>query len=211
GLYQVLQGHGIEDIVELNISGRRFIADGYSTGFAPMDRIALSNKTTGAPPVLFPQVDFRTNDAWALVNGISDGIGYPLMLIDRYGDHGHLFVWTIPDNFHNLYQLPVAVTTAIKNVVMRGFPVRLDGPAQVSLFAYDNKTLVVESFQNEATKVKISTLGDAMHLRDLVTGQVINGQLPVKSPMYRQAAVEERVSFDVSINPHSYRAFIIEP
>ena len=211
GLYQALQGHGIEDIVELNVSGRRFIADGYATGFAPLNRHALSNKVTGAAPILFPQVDFLTNDAWALVNGISDGVGYPLMLIDRYGDHGHLFVWTIPDNFHSLYQLPVAVTTAIKNVVMNGFPVRLDGPAQVSLFAYDNKTLVVQSFLNDATKVKVSTLGPSMHIRDLVTGEVIAGQLPVRQQPYRQAALEERVTFDVSLNPHSYRAFVIEP
>lgn len=211
GLYQALQGHGIEDIVELNVTGRRFIADGYSTGFAPWDRFALSNKVTGAAPVLFPQVDFRTNDAWALVNGISDGVGYPLLLIDRYGDRGHLFVWTIPDNFHNLYQLPVPVTTAIKNIVMQGFPVRLDGPAQVSLFAYDNQTLVAQSFLNEATKVKVSTLGPSLHLRDLVSGEVIVGQPPVKAQGFRQMTFEERVSFDVALNPHSYRAFVLEP
>ena len=176
-----------------------------------MDRQVLSNKVTGAAPVLFPQVDFLTNDSWALVNGLSDGVGYPLLLVDRYGDHGHIFVWTIPDNFHNLYQLPVAVTTAIKNIIMQGFPVRLDGPAQVSLFAYDNKTLVVQSFLNDVTKVKVSTLGSSMHLRDLVSGEVINGQLPMKPQGFRLQALEERVSFDVTLTPHSYRAFVIEP
>lgn len=211
GLYQALQDRGIRDIVEMNVTGRRFIADGYATGFAPLDRFALSNKVTGAAPVLFPQVDFLTNDAWALINGMSDGVGYPLMLVDRYGDHGHLFVWTIPDNFHDLYQLPVAVTAAIKNVVMHGFPVRLDGPAQVSLFAYDNKTLVVQSFRDEAVSVKISTLGSDLHLRDLVTGEVIGGQPPVEKTAYRQNVMEQRVSFDVALHPHSYRAFIVEP
>jgi len=138
-------------------------------------------------------------------------VGYPLLLVDRYGEHGHLFVWTIPDNFHNLYQLPVAVTAAIKNVIMNGFPVRLDGPAQISLFAYDNKTFLVQSFLNEPTKVKVSTLGLDMHLRDLVSGEVINGQLPVKPQGFRQQATEERISFEVSLTPHSYRAFIIKP
>jgi len=211
GLFEALQGKGIEDIVEMKITGRRFIADGYATGFAPIDRQALSNRLTGAAPALYPQIDFHTNDAWALVNGMSDGVGYPLLLVDRYGEHGHLFVWTIPDNFHNLYQLPVAVTAAIKNVIMNGFPVRLDGPAQISLFAYDNKTLIVQSFLNEPTKVKVSTLGLDMHLRDLVSGEVINGQLPVKPQGFRQQATEERISFEVSLTPHSYRAFIIKP
>ena len=211
GLFEALQGKGIEDIVEMKITGRRFIADGYATGFAPIDRQALSNRLTGAAPALYPQIDFHTNDAWALVNGMSDGVGYPLLLVDRYGEHGHLFVWTIPDNFHNLYQLPVAVTAAIKNVIMNGFPARLDGPAQISLFAYDNKTLIVQSFLNEPTKVKVSTLGLDMHLRDLVSGEVINGQLPVKPQGFRQQATEDRISFEVSLTPHSYRAFIIKP
>ena len=211
GLFEALQGKGIEDIVEMKITGRRFIADGYATGFAPIDRQALSNRLTGAAPALYPQIDFHTNDAWALVNGMSDGVGYPLLLVDRYGEHGHLFVWTIPDNFHNLYQLPVAVTAAIKNVIMNGFPARLDGPAQISLFAYDNKTFLVQSFLNEPTKVKVSTLGLDMHLRDLVSGEVINGQLPVKPQGFRQQATEERISFEVSLTPHSYRAFIIKP
>lgn len=211
GLYKALQDRGIEDIVEMNVTGRQFIADGYATGFAPFDRHELSNAVTGAHPVLFPQVDFLTNDAWALVNGMSDGVGYPLMLVDRYGDHGHLFVWTIPDDFHNLYQLPVAVTTALKNVIMQGFPVRLDGPAQVSLFAYDNKTLVVQSFRDEPTAVKISTLGSSMRLRDLVSGEVIDGQPPATKQGFRRATIEHRVSFEVNLNPHSYRAFVIEP
>ena len=71
GLFEALQGKGIEDIVEMKITGRRFIADGYATGFAPIDRQALSNRLTGAAPALYPQIDFHTNDAWALVNGMS--------------------------------------------------------------------------------------------------------------------------------------------
>ncbi len=50
---------------------------------------------------------------------------------------------------------------------MRGFPVRLDGPAQVALFAYDNGTFIVENFSAVAADVKISTLGNAMQLKNL--------------------------------------------
>src|SRR5208283_3572752 len=111
-----------------------------------------------ARDVLFPELDFLTNDSWALVRALADGRGYPLMFMNRYSK-GILYIWTIPDNFNDLYRLPVAVTSALKNYIMRGFPLRVDGPAQVALFAYDNNTFIVESFLPSETDVKISVSG----------------------------------------------------
>ncbi len=211
GLLQALQGHGIEDIVELETSGRRLLADGYSAGFGPGNRAALTNAATGAPAILFPQIGFLTNDAWSLVSAMSDGVGYPLLLLDRYGKAGRLYVWTMPDNFHNLYQLPPPVISAVKNVLMEGFPVRLDGPSQVALFAYDNNTFVLESFLPGDADVKVRTLGTATKLRDLVSGEIITGQ-PPKAPTERWRRAEEpRETFDVHVAPHSYRVFKLEP
>jgi len=212
GLFRALQGHGIEDIVELQNTGRHVLADGYSAGYGSGNRNALGNATTGAPPILFPQIGFNTNDAWALVSAMSDGVGFPLLLMDRYGKDGAFYVWVIPENFHQLYHLPPPVTTAIKNVVMKGFPIRLDGPSQVALFAYDNRTFIVESFLPEETAVTVAVLGQATKLRDLVSGEILNRQPPsAEMPGRRPATEEERVSFDVKVQPHSYRVFAVEP
>jgi hypothetical protein len=213
GLYHALQGRGIQDIVELEFSGRRVLADGYSTGFGPGNRANLANEATGAPPILFPQVGFLTNDAWGLVSAMSDGVGYPLLLNDRYGQDGVFYVWTMPDNIHHLYRLPPAVTTAIKNIVMRGFPVRLDGPSQVALFPYDNRTFVVESFLPGEADVKVATLGAGATLRDLVSGEIVKAVAASGGGLgqFRRANVEPRTSFDVHVMPHSFRAFAIEP
>ena len=211
GLYQALQGRGIEDIVELQTSSRRVLADGYSTGFESGDRDVLSNRVTGAPPILFPQIGFLTNDAWALVNAISDTTGYPILLLDRYSKKGHFYVWTLPDNLHHLYRLPTAVTSAIKDVVMQGFPVRLDGPSQVALFAYDNHTVIVESFLPESAKVKVAALGLGQKLRDLISGEVLTGQAPAPPKNPWEPPAEPRTTFEVSLAPHSYRAFALEP
>jgi hypothetical protein len=62
------------------------------------------------------------------------------------------------------------MTSAIKDQVMRGFPVRLDGPGQVALFAYDNHTFIVESYLGMETEVKISLTNDFSKLKNLVTG-----------------------------------------
>jgi hypothetical protein len=103
--------------------------------------------------------------------------GFPLLLMNRYSK-GVIYVWTIPENFTDLYALPPEVTGAIKDFVMRGFPVRLDGPSQVALFAYDNDTFIVESFLSLAADVKISVTGNFMKLHNLKTGETVSGQLP---------------------------------
>ena len=210
GLVQALQGHGIEELVELETSGRRILADGYAVGF-PGNRPALANSATGAPAIAFPQIGFLTNDAWALVCAMADGVGYPVLLFDRYGPAGRLYVWTMPDNFHNLYQLPVPVVSAIKDTLMAGFPVRLDGPNEIALFAYDNSTFVVESFLAGDADVQVRTLGPAVKLRDLVSGEVITGQPFVASKERWHAPEEPRTTFKVHVAPHSYRAFKLEP
>ncbi|HEY4299502.1 MAG TPA: hypothetical protein VGM73_01430, partial [Candidatus Didemnitutus sp.] len=211
GFAQAMQGHGLEDIVEVETSGRHFLTDGYSAGFGPGNRAALANKVTGAPPIMFPQIGFLTNDAWALVSGMSDGVGYPLLLLDRYGHDGRFYIWTIPDDFHDLYRMPPAVLTAIKNTLMEGFPVRIDGPSEVALFAYDNNTIIVQSFLAQDADVHVRTLGPSNHLRDVTSGEIIEGQAPELPNGPWRRLVEPRHSFAVRIPPHSFRVFRIEP
>ena len=145
-----------------------------------------------------------TNEAWSLLRAEADGNAFPLLLMDRYA-RGVLYVWTIPENFNDLYALPPPVTGVIKDYVMRGFPVRLDGPAQVALFAYDNNTFIAESYLPAETRVKISVAGNFMHLKNLVTGETIDGHAP--PPLNRWQRQDEtadpRFTFNVSLPPHS--------
>jgi len=208
GLLRALQDKGVEDIVELRFTDRKFLAHEYIGGFGAGTGANLGGGSNG--DILFPEIDFFTNDAWPLVRAIANGNGYPLLLMDRYS-RGILYVLTVPDNFADLYRLPPATTTAIKNYLMRGFPVQLDGPAQVALFAYDNHTFIVESYLPVETKVKVSVPTGFTRLKNLVTGEVIPGQAPVSDPGSRRRGNEEsRVSFPVRLLPHSYGVFAAE-
>jgi hypothetical protein len=208
GLLRALQDKGIRDIIEAQANGRNFLAHTYAGGFGAgnFSNLDGANNTD----VLFPEIDFLTNDAWSLVRAEANGNGFPLLLMDRYSK-GVLYVWTMPENFTDLYALPPEVTGAIKDYVMRGFPMRLDGPAQVALFAYDNDTFITESFLPTATDVKVSLTGKSAKLKNLVTGETINGQLPpVRGWNSRNQTSEDRVSFKIHLPPHSYAAFAIE-
>jgi hypothetical protein len=130
--------------------------------------------------------------------------------MNRYAK-GILYVWTIPDNFNDLYRLPVQVTGALRAYVMGRFPVQVDGPAQVALFAYDNNTFIVESYLPTTADVEISIPGAAAKLRNLVTDEILTSQtLPPEGNRAGQIAREKRSTFPIQIAPHSYVAFQVD-
>jgi hypothetical protein len=207
GLLRALQGKGIEDIVEWRYTDRKVLARRYSAGFGS-GNMAEPGADRGAD-ILFPEIEFLTNDSWALLRAMASGKGFPLLLMDRYSK-GVIYLWTIPENFNDLYRLPAFATTTIKNYVMNGFPVRVDGPSQVSLFAYDNHTFIVESFLPVETDVKVSVTGDFTTLRNLVSGEVLTAQPQSEGFGRNRGWTESRTAFTVHLMPHSYSAFAVE-
>jgi hypothetical protein len=209
GLLRTLQDRGIGDIADIRWTYRKFLAHKYAGGYGAGDFSALDGETNS--DVLFPEINFLTNDSWALVRAEANSKAFPVLLMNRYSK-GILYVWTMPDNFADLYALPPEVTTAIKNYIMRGFPLRLDGPAGVALFAYDNGTFIVQNFSAAATDVKVSALGNATQLKNLVTGEMLDGNIPASHAWWdrRDDSVEDRVSFSIDLAPHSYAVFALK-
>lgn len=204
GLLRALQGKGIEDIVELEYTDHKVSVREYSSGFGAGNGTGLGANPNAA--VLFPEIKFLTNDAWPLVRGLATGNGFPILLMDRYSK-GILFVWTIPENFNDLYEVPPAVVSAIKDYIVGDFPVRLDGPSKVSLFAYDNNTFIVESFLDQKAEVTVSTTGGFPELINLVTGEAITGVAGPARRLEQGLPGAPRVSFKLNLKPHSYLVF----
>jgi hypothetical protein len=207
GLLRALQGRGIEDIVEARYTDHKILAHEYLSGYGAGNGEMMGDEQNG--DVLFPEIDFLTNDSWALVRALAAGRGYPLLFMNRYSK-GILYVWTIPDNFNDLYRLPVSVTSGLKNYLMRGFPERLDGPAQVALFAYDNDSFIVESYLPTETSARITLPGNTAKLRNIVTGEILTGEVWTPPARRRQAASDPRIFFNLQLPPHSYAVFAVE-
>jgi hypothetical protein len=151
--------------------------------------------------ILIPEIRYPTNDAWEIVTSATKGLGYPILLQAAYGK-GTLYVLTIPDNFGDLYNLPAEVLTQIRNAVAGDLPVLLEGPSQIGLFTYDNGKFIVENFgapggQPVATRAVVAR--KSAKLVDIVTGQPVSGQ-----------ARGEKMVFDLTLPPASYRVFSVE-
>jgi hypothetical protein len=200
GLLHALEGKGIEDLIELRTTGMHEPVTSFIGAFGPGSGTALGDATK---PILFPQIPFLTNDAWPVIRGIADNNAFPILLMDQYGK-GKLFVLTIPDNFTDLYEIPEATLNAIRSYIMGDFPVRIDSPAQVSLFAYDNGTFIVESFRDQPADVTI-LVPPGSTLTNLVTGDHPAPLPPVKPS--RRSNVLPSAAYRVQVQPHSYLVF----
>ena len=71
--------------------------------------------------------------------------------------------------------------TAIKGYLQADFPVRIDSPAEVALFAYDNNSFVVESFRPGPCEVTVTLPGTGGKLRDTLSDVLLEAQ-PVPTP-----------------------------
>jgi hypothetical protein len=197
GLLQALQGKGIEDIAELRMTGRKAMVKNFLVG----RELIPANE-----PVLIPQIMYLTNDSWELVSGIEGANGWPLLHEAGYST-GKLLVLTIPENFADLYKLPAKALTRIREELCAHLPVQLEGPANVSIFQYDNNTFIVESFHNETTQVNIVLDKKFNAITDLQSNAVVTGELRRPAPGWMNRGRKEKNIFAVSLKPHSFRVF----
>jgi hypothetical protein len=188
GLLKAL-GKSLDDIVELEYTGRTVAAREF---------VGRGLSTRAEADILLPEIRYATNDSWEVVSALtsqSRTTGTPLLHSAKYSK-GVLYVLAIPQAQGDLYSLPQDVLTAIRNVLCRELYVRLEAPSQVSLFAYDNETFIVESFRESAGAVRLVTETRMARLRDLVTGRELIGQ-----------PRGDRMVFDVFVRPGGYSVF----
>ena len=188
GLLRALQGKGIEEIVELDYTGKKALVARFHDWQAvyPAER-----------ELLVPQIRYPTNDAWELITALdsASGTGYPILQRVDYAQ-GRLYVLTIPENVGDLYAYPQAVINAIKKILLKDFIVYVDSPDQVSLFVYDNATFIVASFQEYELTLKLVVDQRFTRLVELPSGKAFTGQIEG----------EKRV-FQAHLLPHQYLVF----
>jgi hypothetical protein len=160
---------------------------------------------------IIPQVKYFTNDAWEVISAgrpLTGGVsGYPILLRDTYSK-GTLFVLTIPDDFGNLYDYPAPALNVIRRAMSKDIGAYIEGPAKVALFPYDNRTLVVENFNDEAVTLNVVINEKVGTLRNLLTGENYNPKEQPPVPRWGRNRFigysEDATIFEIKLPAHSY-------
>ena len=163
--------------------------------------------------LLIPQVRYYTNDAWEVVSAgrpLTGGVsGFPILLRAPYAT-GNLYVLTVPDDMGNLYDYPAEALNEIRRIMGKDLEVRLEGPSKVGLFLYDNRTLVVENFNDEPVDIRIVVRGTASALEDLETGDVFKPLMQQERRWSRRGEPYTETVFRLKLLPHSYKGLKYE-
>ena len=160
---------------------------------------------------IIPQVKYFTNDSWEVVSAgrpLNGGVsGYPVLLRNKYSK-GTLYVLTIPDDFGNLYDYPAGALNQIRKFFSRDMGYYIECKSKVSLFPYDNKTFVVENFNDEPVDVNIVFNSSVSGIRNLENN---TRQQPAEGIVYgnnRWSQYREgQTVFKTTLPAHSYKAF----
>lgn len=158
--------------------------------------------------LLIPQVRYYTNDAWEVVSAgrpLKGGVsGYPILLRAPYA-RGNLYVFTVPDDMGNLYDYPAGALNELRRVMCKDLDVRLEGPSKVGLFLYDNRTLVVENFNDKPVDIRIVVKGSVSTLEDLETGNTFAPLVKQECRWTMKGQPYTETVFRLTLLPHSYK------
>ena len=193
GLLKALAGKGIEDIVELEYTGRTVATREFAGRGIQAAKLDAD--------LLLPEIRYFTNDSWEVVTAFTSpnrASGTPILLSAKYSK-GLLYVLTIPQAQGDLYCYPQPVLRAIRDVLTKDQYVRLDAPSMVSLFPYDNDTFIVESFAAEPVQARIVMARRITKLRDVESGAELTGQPQGSNTV-----------FEMPLNRGTYRVFAAE-
>lgn len=198
GLYKELQGKGIEDIVELEVTDRKALVNQFRAGWGRL------METEHA--MIIPQLTYLTNDSWEVISALDDTNGWPLLHRADYS-RGQLFVLTVPDNFIDLYKLPDGVLNRIRQDVAGSLDVLMEGPGEVSLFLYDNGSFVLESFLDTSVIVHVLLDPGVQELTDVMSNESISATPRIAPEFMGRKYGRDYSVFELEIRPHSFRAF----
>jgi hypothetical protein len=232
GLVEALAENGFQDIAEIAVTGR-VMAKNFNSGFGFFGGFGGGG---GAAPkaqaeetdlnILLPKLRHFENDTWNSILFNTANFGYPMVVgaerSTNYGK-GTFYVIAIPDDFADLYRLPEATLNQIRSLFNRNMWVSLEAPNHVSLFAYDNRTFIVQNFMGQPVNTRV-TVAEADRIRDLLTDMLISGQTggrgrgrgfggPMMGNMTARGASGRggsQTSFDIRIPGHSFRVFSVE-
>ncbi len=128
---------------------------------------------TGSQPILFPFIEWATNDIWPVIAGGSGENTGALLLKQIFGD-GELLIWNMPDHYSDLYLIPKEIWNVIRKELNHD-SVWLETEPGVCLFQYDNNTVVIYSELNHPAEIQIVLPGSSGTIKNIINDTPLKG------------------------------------
>lgn len=184
GYFKEMYDKGIKDLTSVRLTGRHVLGSTYMIDHA---NYTSSHFAEGKEQVMFEVLNYKTNATVSDVTLIAGEDNFPIMTEDNYGK-GRFFILNLPENYADLYKLPLEVIRGVNKHLSMGQRVYLGCRPKFNLFAYDNNVYGVQSYRPMADKAQVIVRGACKGLRDIETGRVYADCLPLPRPNNRSDA-----------------------
>lgn len=206
GFFQEMYHNGIRDFTSVRLTHRHVMGREYAINHA---NYTDGHFAAGTEPVMFRVLDYKTNATVSNVSLIAGENQFPILTEDNYGK-GRFFLLNVPENFADLYKLPLPVIRGINKHLSMGQEVYLGCTPKYNLFAYDNHVYGLYSYQPMADTCEVIVRGQCKGLRDVETGAMYTARLPLAAPAPRGDAtcvIEEpaEYAFPLKMAPGTFK------
>lgn len=137
-----VMGRKLDRIANVIYNGNKAFVDTYAD--SRDNGVSLRGHYKGEKRIIIPQLEFGTNDVWALAAAFGEDNNFPVVLKCNFG-RGTFGIVTIPDDMGDLYNYPKEVLTTIRQMMKKSMPVTLNCSAKVMQICYDNDVIILRS------------------------------------------------------------------
>ena len=204
GFLEAAMDRGIQRMTSIRFTGRRIRGRHYRVENDPRRR--GTDYPTGTEDIGVPVCEFRNNATWAVVKVADTEESFGILLKDTYGK-GQMWTVAVPDSFPDFYKMPGRALTRIRREFHTG--AYLECRAGISLFPYDNDTLIVYPYVTslaQPSTVYLHVAGEAKAL-EMPVRKSFSGSGPVRIvPLY---ARDGETVFELPAVPGKYELYRI--
>ncbi len=210
GFLRATLDRGVTDLTSVRPTDRKVSGTRYQL---TNQNVSTHNVHVSDEPAAFTVLNFKNNATWYDVLLHVNDFSTPILTEDYYGK-GFVYILNIPDNFGDLYRLPMEAVGAIAKDFARGGKLFLSASPRANLVLYDNDTFGVFNLNEFKRPMEVTLLGDEyIGFEDLETGRQFTQPVRVNPGPARwgdnaafRPEPREQV-FEVPVVPGAYRFF----
>lgn len=170
--------NGIKDMTSLRLTGKHITGREYMINFRNHTDMTIAK---GREDVTYEVLQYKTNASWADVSFVCGEYNIPILSEDNYGK-GRLFILNVPENFAELYKLPLEVWAAMGKVFSNGQELYAASDDRLCMFAYDNGIYALYNFAKSPTRTRVFIREDCKGIADVETGEKMESLIPMPKP-----------------------------
>lgn len=194
GFIKSMSHRGLEEIMDIKATEATISSNAFGIGW---HNCSYEHYCNSKENITFPILEFSTNDTQNTIAALVHQKGYPILLQTNYAN-SKIYVLNIPNEYGALVDLPQALLGSIRNIFLSDYKIKVDGPAPLNLFLYDNNTLILYNFTDYAGNYLL-TIDKDCQLQEL-TGRY---------PLRENISDHHTVSYKIKMDAKRFMAFKI--